>query len=148
MAISVEQIDLWRQMPSELEQLEFKEAKNQFDNQTLYDYCVAIGNEGGGHLILGIRNEPPRMVVGTKAFNNLMAMAHKMFEVLGFRVDIEEVAHPDGRVVVFQIPGRPRGTAFHRGGKYLMRSGESLVPMSEDRLRTSALARSDPVLLT
>jgi predicted HTH transcriptional regulator len=48
---------------------------------------------------------------------------------------VEEVAHPDGRVVVFHIPSRPRGTAYHLDGKYLMRSGESLVPMTEDRLR-------------
>jgi hypothetical protein len=54
---------------------------------------------------------------------------------LGFRVDVEEVTHPDGRVIVFHIPSRPRGTAYHLDGKYLMRSGESLVPMSEDRLR-------------
>jgi hypothetical protein len=50
-------------------------------------------------------------------------------------VDIEEVAHPDGRVLVFHIPSRPRGTAYHLDGKYLMRSGEALVPMSEDQLR-------------
>jgi predicted HTH transcriptional regulator len=75
------------------------------------------------------------MVVGTKSFDNPIAMSEKMFQTLGFRVDIEEVAHPDGRVVVFQIPCRPRGTAFHFEGAYLMRSGESLVPMSEDRLR-------------
>jgi ATP-dependent DNA helicase RecG len=135
MAISVDQIDLWRQLPSESERLELKEAKNQLDNQTLYKYCVAIANEGGGHLILGVRDIVPRIVVGTKAFNNPTEMATKMFQALGFRVDIEEVRHPDGRVLVFQIPGRPRGTAFHFEGAYLMRCGESLVPMTEDRLR-------------
>jgi ATP-dependent DNA helicase RecG len=45
------------------------------------------------------------------------------------------VAHPDGRVLVFHIPSRPRGTAYHFEGAYLMRAGEELVPMSEDRLR-------------
>jgi predicted HTH transcriptional regulator len=62
-------------------------------------------------------------------------MAGKLFQAVGFRVDIEEVAHPDGRVVVFQIPARPRGTAYHLNGAYLMRCGESLVPMTEDQLR-------------
>ena len=62
-------------------------------------------------------------------------MAEKLFEAVGFRVDIEEVAHRDGRVLVFHIPPRPRGTAYHLDGAYLMRSGESLVPMSEDHLR-------------
>jgi predicted HTH transcriptional regulator len=50
-------------------------------------------------------------------------------------VDIEEVTHPEGRVLVFHIPSRPRGTAYHLEGKYLMRSGGALVPMSEDKLR-------------
>jgi hypothetical protein len=50
-------------------------------------------------------------------------------------VEIEEVNHPDGRVVVFQIPSRLRGSAYHLDGKYLMRAGETLVPMSEDQLR-------------
>jgi len=62
-------------------------------------------------------------------------MAEKLFQAVGFRVDIEAVAHPDGRVLVFSIPSRPRGTAYHLDGAYLMRSGEALVPMSEDQLR-------------
>src|SRR5579872_4125118 len=135
MPISVDQIDLWRQVPTETEILEFKEAKNQFDNKKLYSYCVAIANEGGGHLILGIKNAPPRIVVGTNAFNNPAEMAEKIFRTLGFRVDISEVEHPDGRVVVFQIPARPRGVAYSIDGAYLMRCGESLVPMSQDVLR-------------
>ena len=115
--------------------MEFKEAKTQFDNRKLYKYCVAIANEGGGQLLLGVEDQPPRKVVGTSAFNDPVEMAAKLFQTLGFRVDIEEVAHPDGRVLVFHIPGRPRGTAFNFEGSYLMRAGEELVSMSEDRLR-------------
>jgi predicted HTH transcriptional regulator len=129
------QIDLWRTSPSETEKLEFKEAKNQFDNTTLFQYCVAIANEGGGHFLLGISNDPPRPVVGTNAFREPVKMEAKLFQILGFRVDIEEVAHPDGPVLVFHVPSRPTGTAYHHKGQYLMRSGESLVPMSEDQLR-------------
>ncbi|MGH8608680.1 MAG: ATP-binding protein [Gammaproteobacteria bacterium] len=130
-----EQIDLWRKSPSEHQRLEFKEAKTQLDNRKLYEYCVALANEGGGRLLLGISDKPPRAVVGTQAFRDPVAMAEKLFQAIGFRVDIEEVAHPDGRVLVFHIPSRPRGTAYHLDGKYLMRSGETLVPMSEDQLR-------------
>jgi ATP-dependent DNA helicase RecG len=135
MTTAAQQIDLWRQAPSEHQRLEFKEAKTQFDNRTLYKYCVAIANEGGGVLLLGIANKPPRPVVGTKAFRDPLEMAGKLFTALGFRVDIEEVAHPDGRVLVFHIPSRPRGTAYDLQGAYWMRSGEALVPMSEDQLR-------------
>lgn len=135
MATTPEQIDLWRQSPSERQRLEFKEAKAQFDNRRLYEYCVALANEGGGHLLLGVADKPPRTVVGTQAFNDPVAMAEKLFQAVGFRVDINEVAHPHGRVLVFHIPSRPRGTAYHLDGKYLMRTGEALVPMSEDQLR-------------
>jgi len=135
MTTTAEQIDLWRQSQSEHQRLEFKEAKTQFDNRRLYEYCVALANEGGGYLVLGIVDKPPRQVVGTQAFNNPLSMAEKLFQAIGFRVDIEEVNHPDGRVLVFHIPSRPRGTAYHLDGKYLMRSGEALVPMSEDYLR-------------
>jgi predicted HTH transcriptional regulator len=135
MSTTPEQIDLWRASHSEHQQLEFKEAKNQFDNTKLYKYCVALANEGGGHLLLGIADKPPRAVVGTAAFNDPVKMAEKLFEAVGFRVDIEEVMHPAGRVLVFHIPSRPRGTAYHYAGAYLMRAGEELVPMSEDQLR-------------
>jgi ATP-dependent DNA helicase RecG len=129
------QIDLWRQARSEHQCLEFKEAKNSFDRDKLNAYCVAIANEGGGHLVLGISDKPPRPVVGSAAFPNVVHTADQLFQAIGFRVDVEELQHQDGRVVVFHIPSRPRGTAYHLEGKYLMRSGESLVPMSEDRLR-------------
>ena len=135
MATTPQQIDIWRSVSSEHQRLEFKEAKNQFDNRKLYEYCVALANEGGGHLLLGVSDRPPRPIVGTAAFKDPVAMAEKLFEALGFRVDIEAVAHPEGRVLVFHIPSRPRGTAYHLDGKYLMRAGESLVPMSEDQLR-------------
>ena len=135
MATTPQQIDLWRSVTSEHQRLEFKEAKTQFDNRKLYEYCVALANEGGGHLLLGVADKPPRPVVGTAAFNDPVAMEAKLFEAVGFRVDIEAVAHSDGRVLVFHIPSRPRGTAYHLDGKYLMRAGDALVPMSEDQLR-------------
>jgi predicted HTH transcriptional regulator len=129
------QIDIWRSAASETQNLEFKEAKTSYDREKLAKYCVALANEGGGTLLLGVADKPPRAVVGSAAFPNLVAVADELFVKVGFRVDLEEVAHPDGRVVVVHIPSRPRGTGYHLDGQYLMRSGESLRPMSEDRLR-------------
>ena len=103
-----EQIDLWCSSSSEAQHLEFKEAKRQFDNRRLYRYCVAIANEGGGYLVLGVTDKSPRSVVGTAAFNNPVQMAAKLFQVVGFRVDIEEVLQSDGRVLVFHIPSSTR----------------------------------------
>lgn len=133
---SPEQIDLWRSAQSESANLEFKEAKNQYSFMALCEYCVALANEGGGHLVLGVVDKPPRPVVGSDAFPNPDSNAHRVLQKVGFRVELEEVDHPDGRVVVVSIPSRPRGTAYAFEGRYLMRSGESLVSMTEDRLRT------------
>jgi len=132
---TVDQIDAWRSVPSETPNLEFKEAKSSFNSDTLYGYCVAMANEGGGVLLLGVADRPPRPVVGTQAFGNPIKTAHQILQNIGFRVDIEEVRHPDGRVLVFHIPSRFKGSAYALRGAYLMRCGESLVPMTEDRLR-------------
>ena len=106
MSITPAQIDLWRAAVSEHPRLEFKEAKTQFDYRKLCKYCVAIANEGGGYMLLGIADKPPRPVVGSAAAKNPVGMAEKLFQTLGFRVDVEEVHHPDGRVVVFMcLPG-------------------------------------------
>lgn len=128
------QIDAWRQLPSEHQRIEFKEAKSQYSFDKTLEYCVAIANEGGGHLVLGVSDKAPRAVVGTGAFSDVIATEAKLFGKLGFRVDVEEVLHPDGRVVVIHIPPRPMGSAFHLDGTYLMRVGESVVPMTPDRL--------------
>jgi hypothetical protein len=142
-------IDLWRQAPTEHQNLEFKEAKNTYHLDAVAEYCVAIANEGGGRLLLGISNDPPRRVVGSAAFSNIVKTAEELFVRLRsrFRVDIEQVQHPDGRVVVFHIPSRPRGAVYELDGTFLMRSGSRLVAMTEDRLRTifaeDALPRDD-----
>jgi len=135
MEITPEQIDIWRQTRTELEGLEFKAAASQFGYDKLCEYCVGMANEGGGHLILGIADQPPRPVGGTTAISDPVGMTEKLFHKLGFRVDIEEVNHPDGRVVVCRIPRRPRGQPYEYEGKYLMRVGSSLVVMSPDQLR-------------
>lgn len=140
---TAEQINLWLQTASEHQHLEFKEAKMQFDNNKLFKYCVALANEGGGILVLGVTDKHPRQVVGSKAVNDPIEMASVVFQKIGFRVDIEEVQHPAGRVVIFHIPARPKGTAYHFEGAYLMRAGGQLRPMSEDRLR-SIFAEGQP----
>ncbi len=135
MSITTQQIDRWLGSSTENQQLEFKEAKSQFDTNRLCKYCVAIANEGGGHLVLGVTDQKPRKVVGTRAFINPQKIASKIYELIKFRVNVTEVTHPDGRVLAFAIPSRPQGTAYSHEGAYLMRIGSELRPMSEDRLR-------------
>ncbi len=80
MTTSVEQIERWLVAASETQVLEFKEAKTQFDGTKLCKYCVAIANEGGGHLLFGITDKHPRKVVGSTACNDPVGMASKLFE--------------------------------------------------------------------
>ncbi len=143
MSLTPAEIDIWLTAPSEDQHLEFKEAREQFSREKMAEYCVAIANEGGGNLVLGVSDKSPRHVVGTIEARNPTELEKHLFDLLGFRVGIEVVEHPKGRVVVCHIPERPRGTAYHLHGKYLMRAGSSLVPMSEDRLR-AIFAEGEP----
>ncbi len=135
MTATIEELTRWMNTPHEGEHLEFKEAKNQYDLTKLFRYCVALANEGGGKLILGVTDTPPRKVVGSSAFPNLGEIQSRILDKVRFRVSVEEFQHPDGRVVIFHIPSRPAGTAYSLEGTYLMRSGEDTVAMTEDQLR-------------
>ena len=44
------------------------------------DYCVGIGNDGGGKLILGVTNTPPREVVGTPAVGDTQEMQKRILD--------------------------------------------------------------------
>lgn len=133
--ITLEILDDWLSTSHENEHLDFKEAKIQYGFNKLLRYCVAFANELGGHLVLGVSDGLPRKVVGTNAFPNVGEIKSQILNKLHFRVEIYELLHPDGRVLVFEIPPRPIGHPLHLDGAYLMRSGEELVPMTPDQLR-------------
>ena len=133
-SITPQQIDAWLHATSETEHLEFKEAKNQFGFDNVCEYFVAIGNEGGGRLVLGITNKRPRQVVGTAAFPDIQKVKLDLYTRFQVRVDVEEVLHTGRRILVFHIPSRQPRRPFQSNGKYLMRSGESVVPMTPDQL--------------
>jgi ATP-dependent DNA helicase RecG len=135
MATTAQQIDALLTVRSEDEHLEFKAAGNRYDFEELVGYCVALANEGGGRMILGVTDKLPRRVVGTKAFDVPERTVAGIHERLQLKVTFEEVVHPGGRVLVFHIPSRPQGHPVHYEGRYLMRAGEKLVPMSPDQLR-------------
>lgn len=121
--------------PRENQNLEFKEAKNQYSYDTLLKYCVALANERGGQLVLGVTNKLPREIVGTKAFLNIDKTTQDVFQKLNFRINITELKHLDKRVLVIDIPSRPPETPIAVEGRYFMRVGEQLQPMTPDQLR-------------
>jgi ATP-dependent DNA helicase RecG len=136
MPTTVEQLDDWLRAPSETEHLEFKAARGSYEFDRLVEYCVALANEGGGRIVLGVTDKRPRTVVGTRAFDEIERTKAGLFQQLHLRVDAEEVQHPGGRVLVFHVPSRPVGTAVEHKGRYLMRVGEQVQPMSPDQLRS------------
>ncbi|MGZ8845319.1 MAG: ATP-binding protein [Pyrinomonadaceae bacterium] len=135
MPTTIEELEEWMQVPKETEGLEFKAAKNGYNGEKFLDYCLAIANERGGKLILGVTDKPPRTVCGTPAVNDTGGMQEKVFNTLHFDVRIEVLNHPDGRVVICHIPSRPVATPLQRDGRYLTRSGESTRGMTTERLR-------------
>lgn len=121
------------------ENLEFKRAENRFSFTELCQYCSALANEGGGKIILGVTNDRPRKAVGTRAFDQPERTRKGVCEQIPLAIDFEEVQHPDclpgSRVLVFRVPPRPVGTPIKYDGRYWMRKEDSLVEMSEERLR-------------
>lgn len=134
MSVSIAQLDLWIQ-GSEDEHLEFKEARTQYSTEELVRYCTALANECGGSIVFGVTNKKPRRVVGTSAFADLNSIKAKLVDRLKLYVEASVVDHPDGRVVVFEVPSRPVGMPIPYKGAYLMRAGEDLVTMTPDRLK-------------
>ena len=117
------------------EQLEFKEAKSRYPFETLAQYCCAFANEGGGRIILGATDRRPRMIVGTSAFPQLERTRRGLMDKVPLNIRVREIYHPDGRVLAFEVPSRPIGVPVKVDGVYWSRKADSLVPLSEDRLR-------------
>lgn len=117
------------------EHLEFKEAKSRFDFDLLVKYGAALANERGGRVILGVTDKRPRRVVGTAAFPELNRLKAGLMERIPLRIDVHELAHPGGRVLVVDVPSRYPGAPIAVDGAYYMRRGEDLKPMTADMLR-------------
>lgn len=116
------------------ENLEFKEARNRYDFEKLTQYCVALANEGGGKIILGVTDSRPRRVVGSNAFRQPERTRAGLNQRLHLGITFDEVFHPNGRVLVFHVPSRPGGIAIQYDGRYLVRDNDSLVGMPGERL--------------
>jgi ATP-dependent DNA helicase RecG len=134
MSDPIKLLEGWMQ-EKEDERLEFKSARNKYDFEELTRYCVALANEGGGRIILGVSDKRPRQVVGTKAFDQPERTCSGLNQRLHLNIDFEEVIHPKGRVLAFHVPHRPAGVAIQWDGQFWVRDGDSLVGMSSDRLR-------------
>lgn len=123
--------------------LEFKSASGGFHFDKLVDYCVAIANEGGGKIVLGVTDRRPRSVVGTQAFPEPGRTEAGLYQRLGHRVSVEEIGHEGRRMLIVHVPSRLPGTAWSVNGRYLRRAGDDLVALGDAELR-AIFAESGP----
>lgn len=129
----------------ESEVVEFKQAGSDFDTDKIGRYFSALCNEANlrdgerGWLVFGVDNKT-RAVVGTayrtekERLNGLkQQIANDTEPGVTFR-DIHVLDHPQGRVVLLEIPAAPQGIPIAWKGHYYARAGESLAPLGLDKL--------------
>lgn len=126
----------------ECEGIEFKQSL--LTRKEIAEYAVGIGNAGGGKLIMGVSNKPPRKVRSLTLLtaDEIQQILRSVYDAAQIHIGLENLATSDGHVVVVTIPPRPRGHVFHtRDGKYLVRLGEDLrglTPTELDAIRQEA----------
>lgn len=129
------------------DRIEFKEAKKNYPfaggchidpierRRCVLGYVVALANERGGRLVLGMADKLPHEVVGTDfAQGEIGALEDEIYKRLGIRVKAEELFENAKRILVLNIPSRPIGKLLKFEGIPLMRIGESLREMSDQEI--------------
>jgi len=116
--------------------VEFKEAKHNFSDKEVCDYCAALANEGGGYLILGVTNNgKPK---GTIAYNGTIhKLESDIYQQMSVNIRIFEFEIDAKRILVFKVPGHNMGQLVHSTGKYSypMRVGDSLREMDSAEMK-------------
>ncbi|MEI7709062.1 MAG: RNA-binding domain-containing protein [Chlorobium sp.] len=147
-----ERLESLLEFTAETEVVEFKEAKKTYDFTKLGKYFSALSNEArlknqhSAWLVFGVNDH--RKIVGSdfrfqrKDLDSLKEeIANKTTARITF-IDIHEVWHNCGRVILFEIPPAPKGLPIAFDGHYYGRNGESLSPLNIEeieRIRSQAL---------
>lgn len=128
----------------ENEIVEFKEAKRTYDFTKLGKYFSALSNEANlkrvkqAWLVFGVKDN--QAVVGTQfrpSPKDLQSLKKEVADKTTNRmtfIDIHEVEHQDGRVLLLEIPAAPQGIPIAWDGHYYGRDGESLGPLNLDEI--------------
>ena len=144
MALDIDTLKLLRESE---DHVEFKRAVHNFPfdggdrklprdrRKCVLGYVVALANEKGGMLVLGMEDGRPHDVSGSDfGINRLGEIVDKVYERLQIRITTEELYKDGKRVLVIKVPSRPIGKTLKFEGIPLMRTGESLRDMSDDEL--------------
>ncbi|MBW6492359.1 MAG: putative DNA binding domain-containing protein [Lentimicrobium sp.] len=134
-----------RNLTSENEIVEFKEAKTGYDFTKLGKYFSALSNEanlkGKPHawLVFGVANKKHNIVGSQfrprrKDLDSLKSeIANKTTNRITF-IEIYELNETEGRVVMFQIPAAPKGFPIAFDGHYYGRDDEELSPLNLEEI--------------
>ena len=108
-------------------------------------YVIALCNEGGGRLVIGMHDNYPHRVTGTRqAHNAIGQLESDIYRDTTIRPEIYELYDEENRrVLVIEVPSRPIGKVFKFEDVPLMRVGEELKPMS-DAMYLKILQESEP----
>ena len=107
-------------------------------------YVTALCNEKGGSLVIGMHDSYPHKVVGTKQNEGgIGQLESDIYRDTGIRTDVYELFEDGKRVLVIDVPSRPRGRVFKFEDVPLMRVGEDLKPMS-DEVYLSIIQEQEP----
>lgn len=129
----------------ESETVEFKEASNDYSADRIGRYFSALANEANlegaesAWLVFGV-NDKTRAVVGTdyrEDSERLQSLKQQVAQDSEPRISfrgIHELTTQQGRVVLFGIPASPQGLPISWKGHYYGRDGESLGPLSLDKI--------------
>ena len=129
----------------ENEVVEFKQANNDYDTDKIGEYFSALSNEANlrgverAWLVFGVNNKS-RSVVGSdyrmepERLQSLKIQIAQATEPSITLRNIHVLAHPQGRVVLFEVPAAPRGIPIAWKGHYFARAGESRTSLSLDKL--------------
>ena len=108
-------------------------------------YVIALCNEGGGRLVIGMHDNYPHRVTGTRQAQNAIGQLESdIYRDTTIRPEIYELYDEENRrVLVIEVPSRPIGKVFKFEDVPLMRVGEELKPMS-DAMYLKILQESEP----
>lgn len=151
---SIEQLKYMREAEDHVELKKGEQGNVSYNGSTkinpsdrrkcILGYVTALCNEKGGSLVIGMHDTYPHKIIGTKQNEGSIGqLESKIYNDTGIRTDIYELYEDSKRVLVIDVPSRPKGKVYKFEDVALMRVGEELKPMS-DEVYLSIIQEQEP----